>query len=50
MRKYGGYKLEDVMSLSITKFNGLIKLISYEIYQENEAHKKAQHKSRGRRR
>jgi len=47
MRKYGGYKLEDVMKLNITKFHGLIKLISYEIHQENEAYKKA-NKKRGR--
>jgi len=49
MRKYGGYKLKDVMDLYITEFYGLIKLISYEIYQENEAIKKAKQK-RGRNR
>lgn len=44
MRKYGGYKLDDVLNLYITQFYALIKLISYEIHQENEAHKKANRK------
>lgn len=46
MRKYGGYRLEHVMELNITKFYGLIKLLSYEIHQENEATKKANRKRR----
>ena len=44
MRKYGGYKLKDVLELYITEFYALIKLLSYEIHQENEANKKANKK------
>jgi len=50
LRKYGGYRLEHVKNMYITEFYGLIKLISYEIHQENEAHKKAQNRHKGRRR
>ena len=48
MRKYGGYRLEHVMDLYVTEFYGLIKMLGYEIHQENEANKKARLKQKRR--
>lgn len=46
LRKYGGYKLEDVLKMYITQFYTLIKLINYETFLENEEHKRQQKKSK----